>query len=369
MISLFDLIIAPERSLQTALERMTVNKKGLLFVCDENEHLIGVISDGDIRRALLNNALLLSSISSYMNLDPITTTSIESGKALINKTNHIAIPVVNDLGQVIAAVIQNKEEIEVIKTEQLRETITSADVIAIIPARGGSKRIVKKNIAVVKGKPLIGYAIEVAKLVSSISEVLISTDDEEIANIARVYGADVPWLRPAHLAQDDTPSIDVVIHSVEWAKKQFGSQLQFGVLLEPTAPLRTSEQISKAIEILRSSDADSVVSVSEIPHVFNPEEILTIKDQFLIPFNKKRTMDNRLPRQSQKPYYAQNGLVYAFRIDRLLEKRSLYGKKCSPMIVDWSYFLDIDNPSDLILAEHKINVLSNNHEGEKKWPV
>lgn len=206
MIGLFDLIITPERSLQTALERMTANKKGLLFVCDANEHLIGVISDGDIRRALLNNALLLSSIGSYMNLDPITSTSIESGKALITKMNHIAIPVVDNKGLVIAAVLQNKDEIEVVKNERSLEAVSTADVIAIIPARGGSKRIIKKNIALVKGKPLIGYAIEVAKLVPSISEVLISTDDVEIANIARSYGADVPWLRPSHLAQDDTPS-------------------------------------------------------------------------------------------------------------------------------------------------------------------
>ena len=364
MIDLFDLIITPESTLQSALERMTRNKKGLLFVCDEGEHLVGVISDGDIRRAILNNALLMSSIDSYMNLDPITAKSTDEGKELIGKTGHLAIPIVDENGKVISAVIQGKDQVEVISQELPSQTTSTSDTIAIIPARGGSKRIYKKNIAQVAGKPLIAYAIEVAKKIQNIAEILVSTDDMEIANVARSNGADVPWLRPSPLAQDNTPSIDVVIHAAEWARNKYGQQIQYGVLLEPTAPLRTAEQISSALEILKSSDVDSVVSVSQIPHIFNPEEMLIIQDQILKPYNPGRTLDDRLPRQQQTPYYFQNGLVYAFRLDMLLTQKSLYGKKCAPMIIDWSYFLDIDTPSDLEFAEYKLNALRNKSERE-----
>ncbi len=359
MIELFDLLISPESSLQVALERMTRNKKGLLMVCDEGEHLVGVISDGDIRRAILNNALLISSIDSYMNLDPIFARSISAGKELLEKSNNVAIPIVNDEGIIIAAVVQGVDQVEVI--EKVVETAPAnaiSDAIAIIPARGGSKRIYKKNIALVAGKPLIAHAIEAARKVPSISEVLVSTDDEEIASVARKFGADVPWMRPAHLAQDDTPSIDVVIHAVEWARKHLGQQTQYGVLLEPTAPLRTPEHILSALDILKSSDADSVVSVSQIPHVFNPEELLAIEDQILHAHTTGRTLDNRLPRGKQTPLYVQNGLVYAFRLDMLLKKKSLYGDKCLPLIIDWNYFLDIDSPADLDFAEYKINSLN-----------
>lgn len=366
MTDLFDLIIAPESSLQTALERMTRNKKGLLFVCEGDAHLLGVISDGDIRRALLNNALLLSPVDSYMNLDPITASTIEKGKQLLIKSNHVAIPIVNNEGQVVSAVLQGIDHIEVIENEVLGQFENTDGTIAIIPARGGSKRIYKKNIAMVAGKPLIAYAIEAAKNCPSISEVLVSTDDLEIADVARSFGADVPWLRPAQLAQDNTPSIDVILHAVEWARKQYGNQIQYGLLLEPTAPLRTPDHIESALEILKTQDVDSVVSVSQIPHVFNPEELLVIQNQMLHPYMPGRTMDNRLPRQHQVPCYSQNGLVYAFRIDMLLKTKSLYGEKCAPMVVDWNYFLDIDTPSDLVLAEYKINALRIKHESEKK---
>jgi CMP-N-acetylneuraminic acid synthetase len=364
MIDFLDLIISPENSLQSALEQMTINKKGLLFVCDESQHLVGVISDGDIRRALLNNALLISSIDSYMNLDPITARSTEEGTEFLRKTGHVAIPVIDKKGNVIAAVIQGKDQPEVIAPEIKEPNIFMGDVIAIIPARGGSKRIHKKNIAPLAGKPLIAYAIEAARNVTDIAEVLVSTDDQEIAVIARNYGADVPWLRPATLAQDNTPSIEVVIHAVEWLHNQFGNQIQYGVLLEPTAPLRTPAQIAMAIELLKSTGADSVVSVSEVPHVLNPEELLIIRDNSLVPYNPARTLDKRQPRQNQTPVYAQNGLVYAFRLDMLLAKRSLYGERCLPLIIDWNYFVDIDTPADFNLAEYKINAHSVKSERE-----
>ncbi len=359
MLYLFDFIITPDDTLQIALERMTKNRKGLLFVCDESSHLVGVISDGDIRRALVGKALLIARVESYLNLDPVTARTVEDGERLLAKHNLLVVPVVDAEGKVIRAVVQGVDQIEVIGAVSDDPTLSmerdqELGAVAIIPARGGSKRIAKKNIAVVAGKPLLAYAIDAAQKAGSVFRVIVSTDDIEIADVARQYGAEVPWLRPTHLAQDNTPSIDVVIHAIEWARKQYGENLQYGVLLEPTAPLRTSHQVDWAVEMLRSSNADSVVSVCEVPHVLNPEELLIIQDQHLKPYIQERTMDTRRLRSQQAPVYVQNGLVYAFRLDMILKKKNLYGENSLPMIVDWNYFLDIDVPSDLALAEYKI---------------
>ncbi len=360
MMHLLDLIVSPNSSLQTALERMTKNRKGLLFVCDD-AHLVGVISDGDIRRALVGHALLIARVETYMNLDPIIAGSIGEGKQLLKNHNLLAVPVLDGEGMVVSAIVQGINQIEIL-SRKTEEVFAAGDgpgsgAIAVITARGGSKRIPRKNLALVGGKPLLAYAIEAAKDAEFISTVIVSTDDQEIADVALKLGAEVPWLRPSHLAQDNTPSIDVVVHAVDWARGQYGRQLQYGVLLEPTAPLRTSLQIDQAVEILKSSDADSVVSVCIVPHIFNPEELLVIQDLQLQPYIHERTLGNRYLRDRQTAAYFQNGLVYAFRLDMLLKKKSLYGEKCLPMVVDWDYFLDIDVPADLALAEYRMRQL------------
>lgn len=358
MLSIFDFVITPHISLQAALERMTRNHKGVLFVCDAGLHLVGVVSDGDLRRAILGNALLTSRVETYMNLDPVVARSVEDARALLQKHNLLAVPVINLDGEVDSLLVQHIETVlEIGGSVALHDSAVEDGVVAIIPARGGSKRIPRKNIAHLAGKPLLAYAIETAQQVDSIHTVLVSTDDVEIADVAKKYGADIPWLRPEHLSLDTTPSIEVVLHAVEWARMQYGNQVQYGVLLEPTAPLRTPAQVSQAIELLRTSDADSVVSVCKLPHVFNPEEVLTIENDRIRPYMAGRSMDTRLLRNRQSPVYVQNGLVYAFRLDMLLEQKSLYGEKCLPLVVDWDYFLDIDTPSDLELAEYRIRRL------------
>lgn len=355
MLSIFDLVITPTATLQAALERMTRNRKGILFVCDADLHLVGVISDGDVRRAILGKAILNSQVETYMNLDPVVARSVEDAKALLQKHNLLAVPAINTDGKISSILMQDIETILEIRGDvALPDETNQYGVVAIIPARGGSKRIPRKNIAPLAGKPLLAHAIEVAQKVDSIQSIVVSTDDIEIADVAKRYGVDVPWLRPDYLSTDTTPTIDVVIHAAKWAKTQFGNGMQYGVLLEPTAPLRTPTQLRQAIDLLHTSKADSVMSVSKIPHVFNPEEVLIIEGDQIKPYIPGRTMDTRLLRNSQPPVYVQNGLVYAFRLDMLLEQKSLYGEKCLPLIVDWDYFLDIDTPSDLELAEYKI---------------
>jgi len=359
MIDVYDLIVSPRQTVREALERMTQNRKGLLFVCDEDAHMIGVVSDGDIRRALLQEAMMITPIESVMNLDPVYARSVEQGKRLLEDQSLLAVPVVDDAGRITSLIIREQARFSLIENVALDVGGQGAgqdlETVAIIPARGGSKRIPKKNIVPLAGKPLLAYAIESARASKYVGEILVSTDDPEIADVAREYGATVPWLRPARLAEDDTPSLDVVLHAVGWILEQWESASAYGLLLEPTAPLRTAEQIDAAVELLRDSDADAVVSVSEVPHVLNPEELLVIEEGRLAAYAAGRTLDDRRLRGRQRPVYVQNGLVYAFRLRGLLEKESLYGETTLPLVVDWDYFLDIDTLADLRRAERRIS--------------
>jgi CMP-N-acetylneuraminic acid synthetase len=234
---------------------------------------------------------------------------------------------------------------------------SDAGALAIIPARGGSKRVPRKNLAMAGGKPLLAWAILAAQKAKRVGRVLVSTDDLEIADVARSCGVEVPWLRPTVLARDDSPTLDVIVHAMQWALENLKPAPKFAVLLEPTAPLRTAQQIDAAIELLASSDADSVVSVSEVPHVLNPEELVAIDQGQLLPFNPSRTMDTPRLRGQQPPVYVRNGLVYGLRIASVLANKRLYGSKTVPLIIGWEYFLDVDTANDLQWADHQLRTL------------
>jgi CMP-N-acetylneuraminic acid synthetase len=148
--------------------------------------------------------------------------------------------------------------------------------------------------------------------------------------------------------------LDVLLHALEWAVEKLTPAPEFAVLLEPTAPLRKAEQIDEAISLLMNSDADCVASVSELPHVFHPEEVLIAEQGSLQPYLRERTMDSRHLRNKQGSAYVLNGLVYAFRIQSVLSGYGLFGRKTIPMITRWEDFLDIDTPEDLELANFKI---------------
>src|SRR5712691_8558405 len=136
-------------------------------------------------------------------------------------------------------------------------------IVGLITARGGSKSIPRKNVAVVGGKPLIAWTIEAAQESKSVDRVLVSTDDEEISQISKHWGAEVPFLRPANLAQDDSPHIPVVVHAVEWLDAREKNAFDELILLQPTSPLRTAEDIDNAVGLLHEKNAASVVIVSE----------------------------------------------------------------------------------------------------------
>jgi len=357
MLTISDLIIYSSENLRAALQRMTRNHRGVLFVCDQDGHLVGVLSDGDIRRSLLDDTLLVAPVEQIMNTDPITASTTEEASTLLRRRNLVAVPIVDSEGIIQEAVVEDHDTVLVLTREssdpQSRAAV-AVGTVALIPARGGSKRIPRKNLASVGGKSLLGWTIHAAKNSKLLSHVLVSTDDTEISEAARAVGVDVPWLRPAALSADTTPTLDVVVHALDWAVKNLHPKPEIAVLLEPTAPLRTGEQIDDAISLLMNSDADCVASVSELPHVFNPEEVLAIEDGSLRPYLPGRTMESRRLRNSQSSAYVLNGLVYAFRVQTVLDGYSIYGHKTIPLITPWENFLDIDTPEDLELANFKI---------------
>lgn len=352
-----DLIIRPEATLRDAMQRMTENHRGVLFVCDRDAHLVGVLADGEVRRSVLDNALLVSPVSKIMNTDPVSAGSVEEARELARKWAVIAVPVVSDTGRILAVVMEGGGGPSVLTVDDGDADGSRGEslrAIAIVPARGGSKRVERKNLAPVAGRPLLAWAIHAAKEARHVDRVVVSTDDREIADRAQTFGAEIPWLRPAELAQDRSPTLDVLVHALEWARGALTPAPEFGVLLEPTAPLRLAEHVDAALALLAASDADSVVSVSELPHVLNPEELLSVEDGVLRPYVAGRTLDTRRLRGQQEPVYVQNGLVYAFRVERLLEARSLYGRKCLPLVTDWEYFLDVDTEADLQAANTRL---------------
>jgi CMP-N,N'-diacetyllegionaminic acid synthase len=359
MLNLDGLIIDAHETLRIALQRMTQNHKGILFVCDYDNHLVGVLSDGDVRRTLLDEALLLVPIGKVMNTDPVIAASVAEATDLMSRFSLVAVPVVGTDGRIVTAVVETGSGVEVLRSTEAEaghETLPARNLgaVAIIPARGGSKRIPRKNLARVAGRSLIDWAILAAKRSKHVGHIIVSTEDDEIADAARALGIEVPWLRPAELAQDTTPSLDVILHAATWALETLCPSPEWGLLLEPTAALRSAEQVDQALDLLVDSDADSVISVCEVPHTLNPEELLQIDDGVLLPYCSSRTMDTRRLRNQHGPAYVQNGLVYAFRIESVIKQRSLYGRKTLPLITGWEFFLDIDTPADLQLADFRM---------------
>lgn len=224
------------------------------------------------------------------------------------------------------------------------------NVLSIIPARGGSKGIPKKNIYPLCGKPLIAWTIEAAKGSKYISRTILSSDSSEIIKVAGRYGVEAPFVRPNELAKDDTPALPVIQHTVNWLKVNEDYIPDYIVLLQPTSPLRTSRHIDEALEKLINSDADSIVSVVKAPHQFNPHSIMEMKNGFLKPFLKYDERKNI--RQLKPVFYARNGAaIYAFTYECLMKKNSIYGDKILAYEMSREESIDIDDLLDLTICE------------------
>lgn len=217
-------------------------------------------------------------------------------------------------------------------------------ILAIIPARGKSKVIPRKNIRLLAGKPLIAYSIETALKSKYIDRVVVSTEDDEIADVAKIYGAKV-IKRPEELARDDSPTIDVVFHALDVLKlEDYNPDIL--VLLQPTSPLRTREDIDNAIKLFLEKDCESVVSVCESIHLYWS---FKIEERYLKPVFDKKYLKMR--RQDLPKLYLPNGAIFVTTPVILRMYNSFYCNKTLPYIMPTERSIDIDNEKDFILAE------------------
>ena len=213
-------------------------------------------------------------------------------------------------------------------------------VIAVIPARGGSQRIPRKNIVDCAGKPLIAWTAEAALECTAVDHAILSTDDPEIAEIGTELGLEVPFLRPASLAENSTPMIPVLQHLLGWAKDTFG-HVEAVVLLQPTSPLRTASHIEEAIKLFRDQNAQSVVSVCAVPHQFSPEKLLRCdSDMALDSFFPEGALNADMG--TQEIAVGRNGPAILVSQPGLIEQGSLYGTPNIAYIMHPSVSVDID---------------------------
>ncbi len=224
------------------------------------------------------------------------------------------------------------------------------NILAIVPAREGSKGIPKKNIYPLYNTPLIYYTIKAIQRSKLITRAILSSDSSEVIKVAKDYGLEVPFVRPSKLAQDDTPALPVVKHAVKWLEETENYKVDYIILLQPTSPLRTENHIDEALSILINSDADSIVSIVEVPHNFNPYSIMKLQGKYLSPY--LLFDENKNLRQFKPVFYARNGAaIYAFTYNCLMNKHSIYGDKILPYLMEKASSIDVDDLFDLKLCE------------------
>jgi CMP-N-acetylneuraminic acid synthetase len=221
-------------------------------------------------------------------------------------------------------------------------------VLGIVPARGGSKGVPDKNVRPLAGRTLLGYVAEAARESGAIDRLVLSTDSEAIAATGRAAGLEVPGMRPAVLAQDATPMLPVIVHVLD-TLRQSGWVPDYVALLQPTSPLRRPHHVRDAVEQLRDSGADSVVTVIELPRHLSPDYVMKIEDGVLRPFLPEGARVTR--RQDARAAYSREGTVYAFRRDTIERFGNIYGDRCLPLLIDASDSLSIDTPEDWSRAE------------------
>lgn len=217
----------------------------------------------------------------------------------------------------------------------------------MVPARGGSKGVPRKNIADVAGRPLIAWTLEAARMAPSLTRVVVSTEDPEIARICRALGAEV-IARPHELALDSTPTLPVVQHALAQAEASDGRRYGAVVLLQPTTPLRTAEDIERGVALLRSSGAESAVSVVDVGG-YHPLRMKRLEGDRLVNY-VEQDGENMRPRQELPPVYLRNGAVYATRRE-VIDAGALVGRDCRGWVMPSDRSVNIDAPNDLIVAD------------------
>nr|WP_315199048.1 acylneuraminate cytidylyltransferase family protein [uncultured Flavobacterium sp.] len=225
-------------------------------------------------------------------------------------------------------------------------------ILAIIPARGGSKGVPGKNIKLLNGKPLLGYTSEIALQSKHLTEVIVSTEDEQIAEVAKSLGIKVPFIRPMALAQDNTPTIDAIIHALQWYENQ---NIFFDAvcLLQVTSPFRTLEFLNMAIEKFIERNSDSLVSVQRVPHEYNPHWTFEVNDEGNLKIATGET--KIIPRRQELPTaFHRDGSIYITKAKVLQEEHSLYGKSTAFIESELEFYVNIDSLQDWEKAEKMI---------------
>lgn len=235
-------------------------------------------------------------------------------------------------------------------------------ILGVITARGGSKGIPGKNIKPLLGKPLIAYTIESAKASGVFDRLILSTDDPQIAEVAKKYGCDVPFMRPKteELAGDKATHLKVLQHAVHWLKENENYYPDYVFLLQPTSPLRQPFHLKEALEIILKTKADSVLSIAEVPDHFNHKTNMLIIADGTLKLTNGEPIYKRIPRRQDRPKnYSSASLIYLFKTDLLFHKENpnFYGEKTMPQVIDQKYLGDIDTLKDWSEVEEALKKL------------
>ena len=228
--------------------------------------------------------------------------------------------------------------------------IDGKKIIAIVPARQGSKGLAKKNIINFLGKPLLAWSIEAALQSNYVDRIIVSTDSTEIAGVGEKFGADIPFIRPSYLSEDSSKSVDVICHAIEFMSEKLGENFDFVILLEPTSPLRTSEDVDLALEkLIGSPDARALVSVGESESQHNKLQFNITESEFISvePSSKKFV---HMRRQDLARSYFLDGSIYLSYIHTLFEFASfVHGKTLTLSLPKWKN-IEIDDEYDYVMA-------------------
>jgi CMP-N,N'-diacetyllegionaminic acid synthase len=224
-------------------------------------------------------------------------------------------------------------------------------VLGLVPARGGSKGLPDKNVRPFAGRPLVAYAAAAARESGVIDRLVLSTDSEAIAAAGRAAGLEVPFMRPAELAGDETPMLPVIEHTL-MTLAAGGWEAEMIVLLQPTSPLRTARHIRDAVTLLRDTQADSVVTVVELPRHLSPDYVMRIEGGVLRPFLPEGAHVTR--RQDARPAYVREGSVYACWRRTVETFGNIYGRDCRPLLIDPAESLSIDSAADWDAGERRL---------------
>lgn len=223
-------------------------------------------------------------------------------------------------------------------------------IVALIPARGGSKSIKGKNVVLCAGRPLISYTCEAALESQYIDRVIVSTDSDEIANVAIQNNVEVPFKRPSNLAADDTPMIDVIQHAINYLQTS-EQEIEALVLLQPTSPLRNSRHIDQALKMYFEYLPETVVSVMEVPHQYIPTSLFQMNTSNKIIYGEKSSRKVITRRQDKPKFYARNGPAIIIVNTDIMKRDEIYGNNTIGYVMDKEFSIDVDTKYDLVLAE------------------